>query len=99
MVFFTGNHVVVFCPLGVFRGEELNLDFVTYSRFEKVIEGRPLALVDVARTRDHFGPVETMFFSIHVYPPSSRHYELWMGNKSLERLVLDALPAPLVVVA
>lgn len=99
MAFFTGNHVVVFCPLGVFSGEELLLTLVTYSRFNKVIEGRPLTLVDVAKDRDDFGPAEELFSSIRVYPSSSRHYEVWIDSHMPEMLVLDAFPARLVVLA
>ncbi|KZV64769.1 hypothetical protein PENSPDRAFT_757010, partial [Peniophora sp. CONT] len=99
MIFFTGTRILVFSPLGVFSGESLDLNFVTYGYFQDTIGARPLALVDVADDSDYSGPVESMFFSIRVYPPSSRRYEQWIDRYGPAMLVLDALPAPLVVSA
>ncbi|VDB88545.1 unnamed protein product [Peniophora sp. CBMAI 1063] len=99
IIFFTGKHVVLFCPLGAYSGEALNVDLSSCSDFCGIIEGRPVVLVDVDKERDTFGPPEMMFSSIRVYPPNSHHYERWIGSNGSNRLVLDPLPARSVVSA
>ncbi|VDB87365.1 unnamed protein product [Peniophora sp. CBMAI 1063] len=93
MVFFTGKSAVVFSPLGVFSSDRLDLDSVTLDDFNDAIDGHALALVDVAKDNYEFGPPSTLFFSIRVYPPSSRWYEQWIERYRPATTVLDALPA------